>query len=291
MQVINPRRKKYQVARRKQKKLGLSVVVLTIILIALIGAGFYLLKHFQDDKSDKQNLQANSSQETVQNIFPEKEKSGVLKNFSGEEFKNLYNSFAYPNTRMISDTTSITGNEAADHKIRQLAIARGYAIRSAPVSDTFEDFNGELLQQKAAQSWKDLVADAQNDGYNFGLTAGYRSADVQKDIFMSRLMAKNVNIAAIPSGVHDVQINEVLKTTAIPGYSRHHSGYTVDIACKNMPAAAFKNSSCFRWLSADNYKNAKENGWIPSYPDGAGIQGPDPEEWEYVWVGKDALYE
>jgi LAS superfamily LD-carboxypeptidase LdcB len=53
----------------------------------------------------------------------------------------------------------------------------------------------------------------------------------------------------------------------------------------------FEQSVCFGWLSKGNYKNAKSNGWIPSYPDGAKKQGPDPESWEYVWVGKQNLIE
>jgi len=89
----------------------------------------------------------------------------------------------------------------------------------------------------------------------------------------------------------DSELDGILATTAIPGYSRHHTGYTVDIGCGNEPAIAFELTVCFDWLSANNYKNAKTYGWIPSYPEGAGQQGPEPETWEYVWVGIDALTE
>jgi LAS superfamily LD-carboxypeptidase LdcB len=98
-------------------------------------------------------------------------------------------------------------------------------------------------------------------------------------------------IEGIASGRYDAQVSQVLAMTAIPGYSRHHTGYTVDIACKNNPNASFVYTVCFQWLNADNYKNAKTYGWIPSYPDGAGQQGPDREPWEYVWVGVDAVTE
>ena len=51
----------------------------------------------------------------------------------------------------------------------------------------------------------------------------------------------------------------------------------------------FGSTRAYEWLSSDNYLNAKRFGFIPSYPQGAGKQGPDPEPWEYVWVGEDRL--
>jgi LAS superfamily LD-carboxypeptidase LdcB len=43
-------------------------------------------------------------------------------------------------------------------------------------------------------------------------------------------------------------------------------------------------------MSKDNYLQAKKYGWIPSYPEGAQQQGPEPEAWEYVWVGTASLH-
>ncbi len=42
-------------------------------------------------------------------------------------------------------------------------------------------------------------------------------------------------------------------------------------------------------MAADNYRVAKQFGFIPSYPSGAGAQGPEPEPWEYVYVGVKAI--
>src|SRR5690606_8324703 len=119
-----------------------------------------------------------------------------------------------------------------------------------------KDFDGEKLQERAAKDWESLKKAAAKDKLDFELIAGYRSAVDQRSIFMTRLSALGVRTGAIASGIHDRQINELLKTTATPGYSRHHSGYTVDIACKCDPVA-FKNSKCFEWLKANNYENAK----------------------------------
>jgi LAS superfamily LD-carboxypeptidase LdcB len=108
---------------------------------------------------------------------------------------------------------------------------------------------------------------------------------------MERFRAAGLTPEQVAAGSVDQQVTDLLKITAIPGFSRHHTGYTVDISCESNKGVIFENTTCFRWLSQNNYQHAKESGWIPSYPPGAGDQGPNPEAWEYVWVGTPALYE
>ncbi len=278
MQVIEPRK-----VQQKQKRRSKKPILLFVVVLVAAGGGYYYTHENAKNPSVTENKQTIAA-------TTEEPKKGVLKTFTGEEFKNLYNSIAYPNTHEISEKTVITGNPEADAHIRKLALAKGYLPQSAPVTDTFRDAGkGHLLQERATQPWLDMKAAAKAQGINLGLTAGYRSAEDQKAIFLNRLVG--VAPAAIASGAYDAQINQVLRSTALPGYSRHHTGYTVDISCENDPYPTFKNSKCFTWLSANNYENAKKHGWIPSYPDGAGQQGPDPESWEYVWVGVDTLTE
>jgi LAS superfamily LD-carboxypeptidase LdcB len=76
----------------------------------------------------------------------------------------------------------------------------------------------------------------------------------------------------------------------VPGYSRHHTGYTIDLWCED-GSSTFLSSSCYKWISDNNYLKAKQSGWIPSYPAGTDDQGPEPEPWEYVWVGTERLME
>lgn len=218
-----------------------------------------------------------------------------LKNFQGEEFKVLFRSVSYPNTQEIDFPPSITGNEAADERIRQIAEARGYKLSKVPVSpivkipqqNTDEEL---LLQPLAAESWLRLKAESIRAGKKLRIISAYRPMDYQKDLFVSRLLSKGVTLNQIASGTGDTTVEETLHITAIPGYSRHHTGYTVDFWCDDN-SSRFVSSTCYQWLSADNYKNAKLFGWIPSYPDGADDQGPEPEPWEYVWVGDVAVRE
>ena len=275
--------------KTKKNRIKRSAVIATIGVALLAGL---VVTYLFFIKTDQEPMKTNQDVIINQNLPSEPAKKGVLKNLSGEEFRNLYNTFAYPNTEYISEDTVITGDGDTDAHIQNLAEKRGYVRRSAPVSNVFKTVQKDMqLQERAATPWQEMQEAAKKDRIYLNLTAAYRSANEQRQIFLERLGISAPNYKTIANGSYDGQINQVLSMTAIPGYSRHHTGYTIDIGCENQPNVAFENTVCFDWLSADNYKNAKTYGFIPSYPEGAGKQGPEPESWEYVWVGKETLTE
>ncbi len=268
-------------ARKKTRKIR-ATALFGLVIVVLCGVLFF----------GQKKTHAPSKDPSIKNSVTERPKKGTLKQFTPQEFRDLYNNFAYPNTELISEKTSITGNEALDDRIRTIAKDRGYTLRSAPVTDAFREVEpGMKLQERAAKPWLDLQTAAKNDGVTMNLSAAYRSASEQKDIFLSRFVPRNATPSQVAAGIFDSQIVSTLQMTAVPGYSRHHTGYTIDIMCDNNIYAVFTNTSCYQWLSKNNYENAKKRGWIPSYPEGTGQQGPEPEGWEYVWVGIDALTE
>jgi LAS superfamily LD-carboxypeptidase LdcB len=282
MRVIDHKRLK-EARRIKEARQRSRRIIFVFTVTFLLGFVFVYAKRGEAPSTEFANNTTTPSVET---------KKGTLKTFTPQQFRDLYNNFAYPNTETISDKTPITGSEALDGRIRQIASQRGYTLRSAPVSDTFRQVApGMLLQERAAQPWLDMQAAAKKDVVALGISAAYRSASEQLSIFLSRFTPRQASPQRVASGYFDRQIGEALAMTAPPGYSRHHTGYTVDIMCDNNINQIFENTPCFRWLSLDNYKNAKTFGWIPSYPEGTASQGPEPESWEYVWVGVDALTE
>lgn len=203
--------------------------------------------------------------------------------FSGLEFQALYEKISqnYENVNPINVRPTITGNVAADSKIQTLAENRGYKIRSEAIDKKIntktETAFSQLKQAAKTESDLDLV-----------LVSGFRSIEAQRNIFKNQLGNAFTN-SQIANGKADDKINKVLESSSPPGYSRHHSGYTIDLGCKDDNLTNFKNTACFSWLSKNNYENSRRFGFIPSYPEGAINQGPNPEEWEYVWVGKDNL--
>lgn len=290
MRVIQPHR---SVRRSKSKsKKPLFVGIFTLLIVATAGIygslSFNKKNEINEQTQSSEVLAEQRNQKQIANPGPED-----FKHFAGEEFQKLFDSVAYPNTQAFSQPPSITGDESADDRIRTIATSRGYAIHSVPVApidktNTPGLVGDDLLQPLAYNAWQELKKSADAEGIPIKLNSGYRSIEMQRKLFLSRLYATGSSDAQIANGQADNQVVSVLSQAAIPGYSRHHTGYTVDFVCAN-GAQTFETTTCFKWLSENNYLNAKKHGWIPSYPDGANNQGPEPEPWEYVWVGVPTL--
>lgn len=216
-----------------------------------------------------------------------------LKTFTGEDFQKLYDSISYPNTQAIRLTPVITGDKTVDERIVTIAKSRGYETHSVPVAPidkvvVADSIGDDLLQPSASEAWQKIKEASEKDGIPLKLNSGYRSIEMQRQLFLDRLRATGASNSQIANGSADQQIVSVLEQAAIPGFSRHHTGYTVDFICAN-GAQSFKTTTCFKWLKDNNYYNTKRFGWIPSYPEGASEQGPEPEPWEYVWIGVQSL--
>jgi D-alanyl-D-alanine carboxypeptidase/S-layer homology domain len=196
---------------------------------------------------------------------------------SPDEFLATFDDAVLPGLGPIAPAPSITGNAAVDARIRAIGEARGYRPRPLP-NRPLESVNGVLLQPEAAAGLRSLVAAAAAAGHRIWATSGYRSPATQASIFLGKL-----------TGTSDAAIDRRLRTVAVPGYSKHHTGYAMDIRASDGRLFSFRNTAAYAWLAADNFANAKAHGFIPSYPDGSGPAGPNPEPWELVWVGAENI--
>ena len=261
-----------------------------IVLAVILAGGYLVWGQSRQDQKESENNHPTEQVETV-NSSPKK-----LKTFTGEEFKELYNSFAYPNTQPLSEKPIITGNEVADHNIRRIAEGLGYKLSAVPVSNIVKInepglTEDDLIQPLALIAWQDLKKAAKAENIPLEITSAYRSIEFQRALFLRRLADASVSIFGIADGYSDAAVAKVLGRAAVPGYSRHHTGYTIDLACGGVGLEAFKSTKCYTWLSKNNFENTKRFGWVPSYPEEAENQGPEPEAWEYIWVGTGSLYE
>jgi LAS superfamily LD-carboxypeptidase LdcB len=287
MRVIRPQDIAVQ-KKPKKKRLVTRVLVVVLLFGGLGFAGYRYYNAVQPKPSAQPAPQPQANE-----IVKDTPKTGAFKTYSGDEFIELAQSVRYPNTQSFEVMPPIMGNEAADKRIRELAEKRGYRLTSIPVSP-IEKLNeprldsDDLLQPLAAQGWRELKTAAERDQMPISLLSAYRSPEFQRSLFASRLSQAGATVTTVAAGKADAIVESVLTTTAVPGFSRHHTGYTIDLWCED-GSAQFVDSTCFDWISKDNYKIAKETGWIPSYPEGAKLQGPEPEPWEYVWVGQDTL--
>lgn len=200
--------------------------------------------------------------------------------YTGDEFKALYDYAVVhelPNLTQPSSQYSVTGDAELDARIWAIAFDRGYELRPV-AAGKLSSADGVAMQSQAAQSWVELKAAAREAGLRFIVSSAYRSPAAQRTQFLSKLQ-----------GTSDSAIDATLVWYSIPGTSKHHSGYALDFRYSDGTFGEFRSTPDYAWLAKDNFYNAKRFGFIPSYPDDVSAQGPNPEPWEFVWVGVDLI--
>jgi D-alanyl-D-alanine carboxypeptidase len=123
------------------------------------------------------------------------------------------------------------------------------------------------LQRGAANAWQRMQQQATRDGVVLEAISGYRSHDYQLGIF-ARKRARGLEVA------------DILKVNAAPGYSEHHSGRALDISSPGEPPAeeSFEHTAAFAWLQ----QHAGGFGFQLSYPRG-NPHGIVYEPWHWCW--------
>ncbi len=289
----------FQVPRKKGPRRLFFAGIFTVIVIvtAAIFFGVRGVKNSLDNITPKhervKEKREQEKQELVENnlapLYGTVVDGQKYIQFTGEDFKNLYDNYRYEHVGSIAVAPEITGNAQVDAHIRSIAESRGYKLRPEATEVYLKSTLGQKLQSAAKDDFL-LLQTAANEALEseFILASGYRSVARQREIFLKSI--EGISLSKIMSGEADEEINNILITRSIPGYSKHHTGYTVDIGCGNyLLDYSFADTECFDWLAENNYENAKQFGFIPSYPENSGKQGPEPEPWEYVWVGEGVL--
>lgn len=213
-------------------------------------------------------------------------------------FTDLLSGMSFPNTVVPDERVSLFGNQTADDVLYALAEDAGY-IRQPVVSGELVSTEGKLVQPAVKERWEGLKALAASEGIRLSIVSAYRSPEAQRSLFLKYFKeetrrsgrSKDFTAAEIAKGDADAVILETLTYAAPPGYSRHHTGYTLDIrdVDSGLSFVEFGKTRGFRWIAKNSYENARKFGFIPSYPKGERDGGAEPEPWEFVWVGPDAL--
>jgi D-alanyl-D-alanine carboxypeptidase len=130
-------------------------------------------------------------------------------------------------------------NEAAEHELQPIAHA-----------DTLKPV---LATAKTAICWKKMSSAAAQDGISLYVISGFRSIEYQFDIIQRKLNAGQ-------------DMNQILRISALPGFSEHHTGRALDLGQTGTPPLTeeFEQTSAFNWLQSQ----AKEFSFSMSYPRG-----------------------
>ena len=109
------------------------------------------------------------------------------------------------------------------------------------------------LRPRAAEDWIAMKAAAACDGVTLELISAFRSVARQREIVAGKL-------------ARGQSLEEILKVSAYPGYSEHHTGEAVDIGCPGCPplTEAYAGTGAWGWLMA----HAARFGFSMTYPRG-----------------------
>lgn len=128
----------------------------------------------------------------------------------------------------------------------------------------------QWLGPRAARAWARMREAAAQDGVQLQIVSAFRSVEYQLGILQRKLDRGQL-------------IAEVLRVSAAPGYSEHHSGRALDITTPGFAALEeeFENSPAFAWLK----KNARRFGFRLSYPR-RNPHGIAYEPWHWSWSAR-----
>lgn len=139
----------------------------------------------------------------------------------------------------------------------EMVVRRGLRLFNEPgelvPSGESVDARDLQLVPEVALAWHRLVAAAAEDGVHLLIVSAFRSMERQAEIVRGKLRS-------------GMPIEQILQSSAPPGYSEHHSGRAVDLATPGCPPLEeeFENTSAFEWLS----RKAGAFGFVLSFPRG-----------------------
>lgn len=173
--------------------------------------------------------------------------------------------------------------EMDDYRRRIQQILEELGAPSQPNRQLFEetvelvsvglDIHGreQRLTPGAAKAWAEMKAAAEKDGESLQLVSAFRSVDYQKQIIERKLASGQT-------------WEQILRVSALPGFSEHHTGRTIDVTTPGSKALEeeFEKTSAFRWLA----RRAGEFGFTMTYPRGNPF-GVAYEPWHWTFCGTD----
>lgn len=149
---------------------------------------------------------------------------------------------------------------------KSYGLPEGYTFSLAHARD------GVRVDRRIARELSRMLDDAEAQGYEVHLNAGYRTSDEQRQLFEEKQNAFRAN------GYDDLTAQALAaQWVSPPGASEHELGLAVDIGTET--------TALYDWLAAESWRY----GFIRRYPpDKTDITGVAHEPWHFRYVGKEA---
>jgi zinc D-Ala-D-Ala carboxypeptidase len=127
----------------------------------------------------------------------------------------------------------------------------------------------QWLTPAAARAFDAMREAARHDEVELQVVSAFRSIGYQLGIIERKLQ-------------RGLGMDEILRVSAAPGYSEHHSGRALDLTAPGYAPVeeSFEQSGAFAWLT----RNALRFGFALSYPRG-NRHGIAYEPWHWCWNG------
>jgi D-alanyl-D-alanine carboxypeptidase len=128
----------------------------------------------------------------------------------------------------------------------------------------------QKLAPAAARAWHAMLHAAAADGIELQLVSAFRSVDYQRQIVQRKL-------------ARGLAITEVLRTSAAPGFSEHHTGRAIDVTTPGSATLeeSFERTAAFDWLT----RCAAGFGFRLSFPRG-NRHAVAYEPWHWCHIGR-----
>ncbi|MEN8079206.1 M15 family metallopeptidase [Clostridioides difficile] len=234
--------------QRIDKKIKITVVL--IFLCSVV----YLVMH-------KNNIEKNNGEINKNEI-----------NLASANNKDLENNATKNNYNEIENLEKILNNEFfilvnKDNKLSEDYVPNNLKLSEIKFLDYIETRD---LESTTADALKEMFDAALEDGVTLLGASGYRSYNIQKNLYDSRVASMGEERTSL--------------YTAQPGASEHQTGLAIDILSSDYQNLddGFENSKGFEWLINNCYKY----GFILRYLEGKeDITGYNYEPWHFRYIG------
>ena len=164
--------------------------------------------------------------------------------------------------REIAEELGIPPDYGATHQLRLQPEARDLESIGPDIYGREQN-----MKRRAAKQWKRMQATAEAGGIMLQAVSAFRSVDYQTELIRRKLSKGQ-------------SVEEILKVSAAPGYSEHHSGRAIDITTPGSEVLEepFEKTAAFEWLGI----HAGEFGFALSYPR-HNPHGVAYEPWHWAW--------